>query len=55
MFIDRDGALFGLILHFLRNGELPLTSRADLLLLRTDADFYGIEPLKAAVERLLAA
>jgi len=43
-FIDRDPALFALILNYLRTRDIDLRS-VDVRTLRNEAEFYGIVPL----------
>ncbi len=51
-FIDRDGALFGYILNFLRSSQLKVPPGfAHLEQLAVEADFFQIEPLTAAVNQ----
>jgi hypothetical protein len=51
VFIDRDGALFGTVLYFLRTSRLPsdlaATAQADLL---AEAEFYGLAQLIALIK-----
>ena len=46
VFVDRDGDLFGLVLHYLRTGKLALPNGfKDLARLRNEADFYKLDEL----------
>ena len=52
-FIDRDGPLFRHVLNFMRNGNLSLPENfKELKLLRSEADFYQIQPLIAALDEM---
>ena len=52
-FIDRDGPLFRHVLNFMRNGTLSLPENFnELKLLKSEADFYQIQPLIAALDNL---
>ena len=52
-FIDRDGPLFRHVLNFMRNGNLSLPENfKEMKLLRSEADFYQIQPLIAALDEM---
>ena len=54
-FIDRDGPLFRHVLNFMRNGTLSLPENFnELKSLKSEADFYQIQPLIAALDNLKA-
>ena len=54
-FIDRDGQLFRHVLNFMRNGILSLPENFnELKSLKSEADFYQIQPLIAALDDLKA-
>jgi hypothetical protein len=45
IFIDRSGALFGIILDWLRNGTLPSLQAQEKQRLLKEADYYGLQQL----------
>jgi hypothetical protein len=45
IFIDRSGALFGIILDWLRNGTLPFLQAQEKQRLSKEADYYGLQQL----------
>lgn len=45
IFIDRSGALFGIILDWLRNGTLPFLQAQEKQRLLKEADYYGLQQL----------
>lgn len=42
-FIDRDPACFGVILNFLRTGNVILTNNVTYGMLAIECDFYGLD------------
>ncbi|EGG23725.1 hypothetical protein DFA_05859 [Cavenderia fasciculata] len=53
--IDRDSALFGVVLNFLRTGELPdpLPSTIDARLLLLEAQFYHLKELQDRIKEIM--
>ncbi|CAK9024831.1 BTB/POZ domain-containing protein KCTD7 [Durusdinium trenchii] len=53
-FIDRDGAQFGLILNFLRDGDaaFPAPDSADWVSLRREVDYYGLEEMMLRMDEV---
>ncbi|KAH7696144.1 BTB/POZ domain-containing protein KCTD17 [Aphelenchoides avenae] len=49
-FIDRDADRFTKILHYMRDGNLFTDKNCNLLELRVEADFYGLDDLLKEVE-----
>lgn len=45
IFIDRDPDIFTYVLQWLRSHQLPLSSTMDHALLRSEADFFGLQAM----------
>ena len=53
-FVDRDGAVFHNVLHYLRNGSVPrIACREYIETLLGEAQFYNIRELEAELTRML--
>lgn len=50
LFIDRDPALFAIILNYLRTNQLFAVTQANVEALKHEAQFYGISPLVRQLE-----